>query len=183
MSIEFSFEELRARHRGWLDRDWGALRREEQKKARKLAEKAAAAQQPKSEPAPLAPKTEPLAPKQDAQKLPKLQTVPLKGGEEDASAGDDENRPPSQADIEKAKAAKKARKEERANRTRKIQVMDVKEVSGETQTSRFSTRRTWNFLTCDSPSKVRLSIEKVKGSPEEGRPRGYYDSPYERGYG
>ena len=85
--------------------------------------------------------------------------------------------------IEKAKAAKKARKEERANRTRKIQVMDVKEVSGETQTSRFSTRRAWIFLICDSPSKARLSIEKVKGPPEEGRPRGYYDSPYERGYG
>lgn len=170
MSIEFSFEELRARHRGWLDRDWGAVRREEQKKARKLAEKAAAAQQSKSESAPLAPKTEPLAPKQDAQKPPKLQTVPLKGGEEDALAGDDENRPPSQADIEKAKAAKKARKEERANRTRKIQVMDVKEVSGETQTSRFCTRRAWISLICNSTSKARLSIEKVKGPPEEGRP-------------
>jgi checkpoint serine/threonine-protein kinase len=183
MSIEFSFEELRARHRGWLDRDWEAVRREEQKKARKLAEKAAAAQQSKSEPAPLAPKTEPLAPKQDAQKPPKLQTVPLKGGEEDALAGDDENRPPSQADIEKAKAAKKARKEERANRTRKIQVMDVKEVSGETQTSRFCARRAWISLICSSPSKARLSIEEVKGPPEEGRPRGYYDSPHERGYG
>ena len=101
MSVEFSFEELRARHRGWLDRDWGAVRREEQKRARKLAEKAAAASQPKSEPVPLAPKTkplapkteplapktEPLAPKQDAQKPPKLQIVPLKGGEEDAMAG------------------------------------------------------------------------------------------------
>ncbi|KAG9201514.1 hypothetical protein G6514_005712 [Epicoccum nigrum] len=156
MSVEFSFEELRARHRGWLDRDWGAVRREEQRKARKLAEKAVAAQQPKPKPAPLAPKTEPLAPKQDAQKPPKPQTVPLKGGEEDALAGDDENRPPSQADIEKAKAAKKARKEERANRTRKIQVMDVKEVSGETQTIQAK---------LDSPSK-KSKVRRKKGGRE-----------------
>lgn len=136
MSIEFSFEELRARHRGWLDRDWAAVRRAEKDQARILAKEAAAAQLPSPKPAPLAPKSEPLAIKQDVQKPPKLQTVPLKGGEDDALAGDDENRPPSQADIEKAKAAKKARKEERANRTRKIQVMDVKEISGETQTSK-----------------------------------------------
>jgi checkpoint serine/threonine-protein kinase len=131
MSEEFSFEELRARHRGWLDRDWAAIRREEQEQARKLAEEAVAAQLPK-------PKAAPLTLKQDSQKPPKPQTVPLKGGEDDMLAGDDENRPPSQADVEKAKAAKKARREERANRTRKIQVMDVKEISGETQTSKFN---------------------------------------------
>ncbi|KAF2996497.1 hypothetical protein E8E13_005538 [Curvularia kusanoi] len=156
MSIEFSFEELRARHRGWLDHDWAAIRREEQKKAKKLAEETAAAQQTTSKSAPLAPKAEPLAPKQDSQKPPKLQTVPLKGGEDDALAGDDENRPPSQADIEKAKAAKKARKEERANRTRKIQVMDVKEISGETQTIQAK---------LDSPSK-KSKVRRKKGGRE-----------------
>jgi checkpoint serine/threonine-protein kinase len=62
--------------------------------------------------------------------------VPLKGSVDDEMAADDENRPPSQANIDKAKAAKKARREERANRTRKIKVMDVKEIQGETQTGR-----------------------------------------------
>ncbi|KAJ4366577.1 protein kinase [Ascochyta clinopodiicola] len=154
MSVEFSFEELRARHRGWLDRDWATIRREEQEQVRKLAEEAAAAQLPKPKPAPLAPKQEPLAPKQDAQKTPKLQTVPLKGGEDDVLAGDDENRPPSQADVEKARAAKKARKEERANRTRKIQVLDVKEISGETQTIQAK---------LDSPSKKSKVRRKKSG--------------------
>ena len=147
MSVEFSFEELRARHRGWLDRDWSAIRRKEQEQARKVAEEAAAAQLPKPKAAPLAPKQEPLAPKQDAQRPPKPQTVPLKGGEDDLLAGDDENRPPSQAELEKAKAAKRARKEERANRTRKIQVMDVKEISGETQTSKYCKSEDWALLT------------------------------------
>ncbi|KAF2625056.1 hypothetical protein BU25DRAFT_412870 [Macroventuria anomochaeta] len=156
MSVEFSFEELRARHRGWLDRDWATIRREEQEQARKVAEEAAAAQLPKPKPAPLAPKQEPLGLKQDAQKPPKPQTVPLKGGEDDVLAGDDENRPPSQADVEKAKAAKKARKEERANRTRKIQVMDVKEISGETQTIQAK---------LDSPSK-KSKVRRKKGGRE-----------------
>ncbi|XPS98854.1 Non-specific serine/threonine protein kinase [Ascochyta lentis] len=154
MSVEFSFEELRARHRGWLDRDWAAIRREEQEQARKLAEEAAAAQLPKPKPAPLAPKQEPLALKQNAQNPSKPQTVPLKGGEDGALAGDDENRPPSQADVEKARAAKKARKEERANRTRKIQVLDVKEISGETQTIQAK---------LDSPSKKSKVRRKKSG--------------------
>jgi checkpoint serine/threonine-protein kinase len=173
MAQEFSFEELRARHRGWLDHDWAAIRSKEQEQAKQAAEASAAASQPQpqpepeplahkpeplapkpeplalkseplafeneplaSKPEPLALKTEPLAPKHDAQKPPKLQTVPLKGSVDDEMAADDENRPPSQANIDKAKAAKKARREERANRTRKIKVMDVKEIQGETQTGR-----------------------------------------------
>lgn len=211
MSVEFSFEELRARHRGWLDRDWAAIRREEQKQARNLAEQAAAAQKPKPKPQPaplapkqeslserepsitkpaplaskkepLAPRLEPLAPKQDAQKPPKPQTVPLKGGEDDV-VGDDENRPPSQAEVEKAKAAKKARKEERANRTRKIQVMDVKEISGETQTSRHCTCDILQLLTSSSSSKTRLTVEEIEGSPKEGGTRSHHDSSHERSDG
>jgi checkpoint serine/threonine-protein kinase len=210
MSVEFSFEELRARHRGWLDRDWAGVRREEQRQAKKLAEKAAAAQMAKSQPAPLAPKQEPwlekkeplvprsaplaskqeslaprlepLAPKQDTQKPPKPQTVPLKGGDDDI-AGDDENRPPSQAEVEKAKAAKRARKEERANRTRKIQVMDVKEISGETQTSKHCTHGVLQLLTSGSSSEARFAVEEVEGSPKEGRSGSNYDSSHEGGDG
>lgn len=120
MSEEYSFEELRAKHRGWLDHDWAAIRRREQDEARKAAEAAAPAKQVK-------PKAAPLAPKQ--------KTVPLKGSIDDDMAANDENTPPSQEDMEKAKAARRARREEKANRTRKIKVMDVKEVRGETQTS------------------------------------------------
>jgi checkpoint serine/threonine-protein kinase len=128
MSEEYSFEELRAKHRGWMDYDWAAIRRKEEEQARKAAEAAEAARQPK-------PKAAPLAPKQEPQQPPKPKTVPLKGSVDD-DIGNDENAPPSQADVDKAKAAKKARREERANRTRKIKVMEVKEIRGETQTSK-----------------------------------------------
>lgn len=127
MSEEYSFEELRAKHRGWLDHDWAAIRLKEQEEARKAAE-AIAPKQSKPKPAPLAPKDA------DVQPL-KLKTVPLKGSIDDDMAANDENTPPSQEDLEKAKAARRARREEKANRTRKIKVMDVKEVRGETQTS------------------------------------------------
>lgn len=129
MSEEYSFEELRAKHRGWLDYDWAAIRRKEQEQARKAAEAATLVKQPK-------PKASPLAPKQVEDQPPKPKTVPLKGSIDDEIAANDENTPPSQEDMEKAKAARRARREEKANRTRKIKVMDVKEVRGETQTSK-----------------------------------------------
>lgn len=129
MSEEYSFEELRAKHRGWMDYDWAAIRRkEEEEQAKKEAEAALAAAEPKAKPVPLAPKQEPEQPA-------KPQTVPLKGSIDD-DVDNDENAPPSQADVDKAKAAKKARREERANRTRKIKVMETKEIRGETQTSK-----------------------------------------------
>jgi checkpoint serine/threonine-protein kinase len=130
MSDEFSFEELRAKHRGWMDYDWAAIRRKEQDEARREAEAAALARQPKC-------KAAALAPKQVEEQPAKPQTVPLKGSIDDELDTNDENTPPSQEDMEKAKAARKATREEKTNRTRKIKVMDVKEVRGETQTSKF----------------------------------------------
>ncbi|OAL01261.1 hypothetical protein IQ06DRAFT_293361 [Phaeosphaeriaceae sp. SRC1lsM3a] len=147
MSEEYSFEELRAKHRGWLDHDWAAIRLKEQEEARKAAE-AIAPKQSKPKPAPLAPKDA------DVQPL-KLKTVPLKGSIDDDMAANDENTPPSQEDLEKAKAARRARREEKANRTRKIKVMDVKEVRGETQTIQTN---------LDSPSKPK--IRRKKGGRE-----------------
>ena len=148
MSEEYSFEELRAKHRGWMDHDWAATRRkeleQEQEQVRRAAEAAAAAKQPKPKPMPLAPRQEPeqpkpkpmpLAPRQEPEQAAKPKTVPLKGSVDD-DMGNDENAPPSQVDVEKARAAKKARREERANRTRKIKVMETKEIRGETQTSK-----------------------------------------------
>lgn len=125
---EYSFEELRAKYRGWMDMDWAAIRREEKEKADKAAE-AARIKESK-------PKTMPLAPKEPQEKPAKPKTVPLKGSIEEDLVLNDENTPPSQADADKAKVAKKARREERANRTRKIKVMAVREIRGETQTSR-----------------------------------------------
>ncbi|KAG9548382.1 hypothetical protein KCU71_g15930, partial [Aureobasidium melanogenum] len=61
----------------------------------------------------------------------------------------DENRPPSKADVE---LAKRMRREERANRTRKIKVMDVEHVQKETQTIK---------LNMDSPSGKKLRKKKV----------------------
>jgi checkpoint serine/threonine-protein kinase len=124
MSEEYSFEELRAKHRGWLDYDWAAIRRKEREDAEKAAEAAAVLKRPK-------PKA-----KQVTDSSPKPRTVPLKGSVDDEMAANDENTPPSQEDMDKAKAARKARREEKSNRTRKIKVMDVKEVRGETQTGK-----------------------------------------------
>lgn len=132
MTEEYSFEELRAKHRGWLDYDWGAIRRKQQEDEKRAKEAAAALEQPKPKA-----KAVPLAPKQVEEQPPKPKTVPLKGSIDDENAND-ENAPPSQEDVEKAKAAKRARREERANRTRKIKVMEVKEIQNETQTSEFA---------------------------------------------
>jgi checkpoint serine/threonine-protein kinase len=128
MSEEYSFEELRAKHRGWMNHDWEAIRRKEQDDARRVAEAAAPPKASKL-------KTSPLAPKRSEEASVKPKTVPLKGSVDDNMVNDDENTPPSQEEMEKAKAARKARREEKANRTRKIKVMDVKEVRAETQTS------------------------------------------------
>ncbi|KAF1949315.1 hypothetical protein CC80DRAFT_599061 [Byssothecium circinans] len=147
MSEEYSFEELRARHRGWLDLDWAAIRREEQEKARQPVEASASK--------PAKPKSSPLAHKEQQRESPKPQTVPLKGSIDDDNDMNDENMPPSQVDVEKTKAAKKARREERANRTRKIKVMEVKEIRGETQTIQTN---------LDSPTGRKL--RRKKGSKE-----------------
>ncbi|CBY02196.1 similar to checkpoint protein kinase (SldA) [Plenodomus lingam JN3] len=161
MSEEYSFEELRARHRGWLHRDWASIRRKERAEGEKAA---GVALQSKPRTSPLAilrdtdeapqPKTSPLAILRDTEETPKPQTVPLKGSVDD-DAPNDENVPPSQAEIDKAKAARRARREEKANRTRKIKVMETKEVRGETQTIQTN---------LDSP--VKPKIRRKKGGPE-----------------
>ncbi|KAF2477929.1 uncharacterized protein BDR25DRAFT_250305 [Lindgomyces ingoldianus] len=113
---EFSFEELRAKHRGWLDYDWGTIRGQEEKAL-------------KSDDVP---RVEQLD--QPPDPISKPQTIPVKGGIEENLVLNDENTPPSQVELEKAKMAKKARREERANRTRKIKVMEVREIRAEAQT-------------------------------------------------
>jgi checkpoint serine/threonine-protein kinase len=146
MAVEYSFEELRANHRGWSARDWAAIRREEEQTANVLAVPSPMKERPSVE-------HFPLAPKAVTEVSPKPQTVPLKGSIDDDPAANDENVPPSQAELEKAKAARKARREERANRTRKIKVMQVQEARAETQTSASKHHVYATKLTCSSPSQ------------------------------
>ena len=159
-----------------MDYDWAAIRRKEQEETKKAAEAAVTAEQPKPKPAPLAPRQEP-------EQAPKPKTVPLKGSVDD-DMGNDENAPPSQADVDKAKAAKRARREERANRTRKIKVMEVKEVRGETQTSKQCAAflAVYSLLTPDSSSKSRFS-RKTKDTEKEGWPRTDDDPAHQGSYG
>jgi len=110
-AAEFCFEELRARHRGWLQHDWAAIRREEEERKDQVLEQAEAVERVRS-------KGAAAVLSQELQKLA-------------LNDENDENAPPSQEDIEKARLAKQRRREERANRTRKIRVMEVR---GETQT-------------------------------------------------
>lgn len=158
MAVEYSFEELRARHRGWSAIDWNARRAEQQRKASKKQPKAEAAPAPSEKAAPLAVFREqpneqvmPVAVFREQQNKP--QTVPLKGGNEEDLAGNDENSQPSQAELEQARLARKARREERANRTRKIKVMEVREIRGETQTSKFSVHGSQTATDDCSPSQ------------------------------
>ncbi|KAF2106304.1 Mad3/BUB1 homology region 1-domain-containing protein [Lophiotrema nucula] len=146
---EYCFEELMARQRGLLDRDFSTPRRASPEPVTE-----AASQSPIEIPTvdePLA-----LALKDTLEIAHKPQTVPLKGSIEDDLMLNDENTPPSQVEIEKAKAAKKARREERANRTRKIKVMEVREIKGETQTI---------HTNLDSPTGPKIRRKK-KGGPE-----------------
>lgn len=121
-SIEFCFEELRARNRGWLDRDWGMERSKramqkqwegeeiKRKEIRQLNENANPTQTNRTD-------------QQLAAELKQglvLNTV------------DDENKENAPPQKKGADLAKRVRREERANKTRKIRVMEVK---GAPQTS------------------------------------------------
>jgi hypothetical protein len=234
IDAEYSFEELRAQHRGWLNVDWEATRRLEQEKAiaASLAPVEETSTPPKTSPAPqeqeevneeilihldaeaipdslpspttednkqsnselrihvdtklpassleehpneastpllihfddeeppqsfsptqkmqkkaskafavladeeVKPQTDPMTEQEPKREPLKTQTVRLKGIDDETNFND-ENTPPSQLEVEKAKATKKARREERSNRTRKIKVMEVKEIRNETQTSEY----------------------------------------------
>ncbi|KAI5257525.1 hypothetical protein E4T42_01019 [Aureobasidium subglaciale] len=172
-SVEFCFEELRARHRGWLHRDWAAERRQtrpvdhaqdnasnkqqpqpqEQKRGFAIfsdtppAEKQPEQERPTSQRGFQIFQDDSENKKSPAQSSPltidtSLKVVPIKDE-------NDENRPPSKADVE---LAKRMRREERANRTRKIKVMDVEHVQKETQTIK---------LNLDSPSGKKLRKKRV----------------------
>ncbi|KAK8154708.1 hypothetical protein IWX90DRAFT_490109 [Phyllosticta citrichinensis] len=123
---EFCFEELRAAHRGWMKYDWAQINRQaaeklRQERAQKESQERKALK-PK-DPQVLQPKEAPERAAALAKSL-KQTVVPL-------NDTNDENAPPTQEEIQRAKMLKKQRREERANRTRKIEVMEVR---GETKT-------------------------------------------------
>ncbi|EKG09345.1 hypothetical protein MPH_13659 [Macrophomina phaseolina MS6] len=122
-AAEFCFEELRARHRGWMKYDWKEINRQEAE-----ARKQEQVKKEHKERKILNPK-DPQSPMRDPA------AMLAKGLKQSVALNDvnDENAPPSQEEIQRAKMLKKQRKEERANRTRKIKVM---EVQNETQTIR-----------------------------------------------
>ncbi|KAF2739398.1 hypothetical protein EJ04DRAFT_508691 [Polyplosphaeria fusca] len=125
LAEEYSFEELLAKRRGLLNHNF---------ENQQAAETQPVSTQITPEPGQKEAKAMPLAIQLSPVVAHMPQTVPLKGGIEGDLLWNDENTPPSQEDVDKAKAAKKARREERANRTRKIKVMEVREIRAETQT-------------------------------------------------
>lgn len=162
-SSEYSFEELRARHRGWMKKQWS---REEKTNAQETSTTPSfeiALDNPVEQKESVALPTkgfkihlddpEPEAdaaqkPKQRGFKIfedvssesgpsvksPEVAEVSVETSSRTLALNDenDENAPPAQPT--EAEIRKKMRKEERANRTRKIQVMDVKHIKSETKT-------------------------------------------------
>lgn len=159
-SSEYSFEELRAYHRGWMNKKWP---RESKPAVQTLvadpsldialdqAESEEPAQPPKKEkgfkihldepePAPK-PKQRGFTIFEDvssepgpSSRSPQTDQVVVESSSRTLALNDenDENAPPAQPT--EAEIRKKMRREERANRTRKIQVMDVKHIKSETKT-------------------------------------------------
>jgi checkpoint serine/threonine-protein kinase len=136
-NVEFSFEELRARQRGWLNKDWS------QKKVVEPAQKTAVIEHEAT--CHLILPDEPqgteniVKPLEDSQLV---QTIPLKG------------------EVSK----KQSRKEDKANRTRKITVTETRTETQTSKTFEFSALRQ---LTCvvqlnlDSPARPRPRKRKA----------------------
>ena len=160
MAEEYCFEELRARHRGWVGRDWKG-EKEWRERGQEIRQKKSCQEHQQVV------TTKTVATKETVESLQVVQSTEdqawalaekmqvackLDDGngnlETNAAAVDvggggggnhvtdlnDENAPPSKEELEKAALARRLRREERANRTRKIKVMEVK---GATQTSKY----------------------------------------------
>lgn len=181
LAVEYSFEELRARHRGLMKRDW---RKEKAARAAKRPEIAhretfdirqedlmPSSQQPASPQKQDEPRPQTKKSKNGGFKIfedaPAHNTTPDERPQSQSKVHvetfsktlalndeNDENTPPSKQEVD---AAKKARREEKANRTRKIEVMDVKHIKNETQTIQ---------LKMDSPQGAKPKRKKSVGGAE-----------------
>ncbi|KAI7580526.1 hypothetical protein KC346_g18943, partial [Hortaea werneckii] len=194
---EYCFEELRARHRGWLNVDW--TRSEKREIAEDLPQNASEIEpEPVAAPEPDFNLLQDSAPVEKPRKggfdvhldEPPQQPKPKQRGfqifedtpNEPAAAsqsnqqgqGDDkvlvesfsktlalndendENAPPRQQDVD---LAKRLRRDERANRTRKIQVMDVKHIKNETKTIQL------NMDSPTGPNKIKRKKSSDRAEP------------------
>ncbi|KAK4613491.1 Checkpoint serine/threonine-protein kinase bub1 [Fulvia fulva] len=176
LAVEYCFEELRAKHRGWLSKNWKKDEASRPKKTSRSetfdihldnAPAVERSSRSKENAAEAPPKSES---KDKGFKI--FEDVPEHEAKHSKSHGrenglvekftktmalnddQDENTPPSKQEID---AAKKARREERANRTRKIKVPEVKYIKNETQTIK---------LNMDSPQKPKLKRKKSIGPAE-----------------
>jgi len=178
LSVERSFEELRAQRRGWLEKRWERPRRKQPTKPHAPRfERDHDVQldiQPQQD-TPIERETDKPAehrkPKQRGfqifEDLPAEAPQPIQQVDEanvmaekfsktlSLNDENDENAPPPKQDVD---LAKRLRREERANRTRKIQVMDVKHIKNETKTIQ---------LNLDSPNNRKV---KRKKSTERAEP-------------
>ena len=171
LEVEYCFEELRARHRGWL----GKGRRRERKQQRDAVPEMQRRNTFDIQPAPKDTDTtreEPAAPHSKKQRGFKIFEDALeppavsKATEQDERvlvetfsktlALNDENDENAPLREESVDLAKKIRREERANRTRKIKVMDVKHIKNETKTIQLK----------DSPTGPKLKRKKSGERPE-----------------
>lgn len=139
-SLEFCFEELRARQRGWLQRDWAAERAAARLQNPKSPERKSRKQ----------PGFEIFEDPTQSESISHVDTVPVEDVKpivdtlgidtslkvlkiDNENDENNENAPPSK---EQAALARRIRREEKANRTRRIQVMEVEHVKKETQTGK-----------------------------------------------
>ena len=174
-SVEYCFEELRAHHRGLLGKQQTRRRRRNQQDAQHHEEDDSQffhGAQSQDSFGMVEPEPEPPAQKkqrgfkifEDAVEVP----PPKPAADDDdrvlvetfsktlaLNDENDENAVPSE---QQTKAAKKARKEERANRTRKIQVPDVKHIHNETKTI---------TINMNSPTGPKLKRKKSDGNRSE----------------
>ncbi|GAB7360832.1 hypothetical protein MBLNU230_g0818t1 [Neophaeotheca triangularis] len=171
---EYCFEELRARHRGWLDVDWNKERpsssRQDTETTTHLEPPAPVSDENFEVSQPSGNMEQPKAKKQRGFQIFEDQT-PSTANTKSPSDDDkvlvesfsktlalndenDENKAPSK---QEADLAKKLRREERANRTRKIQVMDVKHIKNETKTIQ---------LNMESPAGPKVKRKKSSDRAE-----------------
>ncbi|GAB7341059.1 hypothetical protein MBLNU457_7380t2 [Dothideomycetes sp. NU457] len=165
--LEFCFEELRASHRGWAQKDWAAERAAKRLQPKEEAQKASPKRSKKQGGFAIFQDDTSLPPPQaEQQSAPPAPVVDIGSELKVLSLNDenkipvanenDENAVPSSEQRQQAALAKRLRKEERANRTRKIKVMEVEHVKRETQTVQ---------LNLASPTGPKLRKKKIAAEP------------------
>ena len=180
LSVEYCFEELRAKHRGWSGRNWRkekvtqrvetpsshsidahptlldeSMDLQQSTHTKKQADEDDEQQRSK----PLERGFEIFEDKQfetNSEKSAVNEQVLVETFSKTLALNDSdvENKPPAGEEID---LAKKARREERANRTRKIKVMDVKHIKNETKTIQ---------LNMDSPTGPKIKRKKATDRAE-----------------